>query len=83
MSNSLHSFVTGKKVKLHKKVCENKYFCNIIMPSKDTNQYQSIDKVQFPICSDLEYTIEKIEECKHSPEISYRGKVNEHISSGF
>ena len=83
MSNSLHSFVTGKKVKLHEKVCENKDFCNIIMPSKHTNQYQRFDKVQFTICSDLENIIEKIEGCKHGPEISHRAKVNEHISSGF
>ena len=32
-----------------KKVCENKYFCNVIVPSKNTkilefNQYQKFDK---------------------------------------
>ena len=53
------------------------------MPSKHTNQYQRFDKVQFTICSDLENIIEKIEGCKHGPEISHRAKVNEHISSGF
>ena len=29
--NCLHSFVTEKKVQSHKRVCENKHFCNIIM----------------------------------------------------
>ena len=38
-----------------KKVCENKEFCEIAMPSGDTkildfNQYQKSDKKQFVIC---------------------------------
>ena len=45
----LHSFATTKKIELHKKVCENKDFCNVIIPSADTNilqfnQYQKSDK---------------------------------------
>ena len=32
----LQSFRTEKKLKSHKKVCENKIFCNIGMPSEDT-----------------------------------------------
>ena len=36
--NYLHSFATKKKRGSHKKVCENKDFCNVIMPSK-TLQY--------------------------------------------
>ena len=34
--NCLHSFSTENKCKSHKKVCENKDFCNVVMPSKDT-----------------------------------------------
>ena len=34
--NSFHSFRTKNKLELHKRVCENKDFCNIIMPSEDT-----------------------------------------------
>ena len=42
--NSLHSFATKNKHESHKKVYENKDFCNIVMPSKNTkilefNQY--------------------------------------------
>ena len=42
----LHSFTTKIKLESHKKVCKNKDFCNIIMPSEDTkilefNQYQT------------------------------------------
>ena len=39
-------------------VCENKDFCSVIMPSKDTkilelNQYQKSDKAPFIIYADL------------------------------
>ena len=55
----LHSFRTKNKLESHKKVCENKDFCNIIMPSEDTkilefNQYQKFDKVPFIIYADIE-----------------------------
>ena len=47
--NCLHSFRTKSKLKSHKKVFENKYFCNVIMASEDTktlefNQYQKSDE---------------------------------------
>ena len=65
----LHSFATEKKLELHKKVCENKDFCNVIMPSEDTkilefNQYPKYDKVPFVIYADLECIIEKTDGCK-------------------
>ena len=46
----LHSFRTKNKLQFHKKVCENKDVCNVIMPSGDTkilesNQYQESGKV--------------------------------------
>ena len=34
--NCLHSFRTKNKLESHKKVSENKDFCNFIMPSEDT-----------------------------------------------
>ena len=34
--NCLHSFATENKHKSHKIVCENKDFCNVVMPSEDT-----------------------------------------------
>ena len=47
--NCLHSFVTTKKLKLHKKVYGNKDFCNVIMVFEDIkvlefNQYQKSEK---------------------------------------
>ena len=34
--NCLHSFSTENKRESHKKVRENKDFCNVVMPSRDT-----------------------------------------------
>ena len=33
--NCLHLFRTKNKIESHKKLCENKDFCNIVMPSED------------------------------------------------
>ena len=37
--NCLDSFRTKNKLESHKKVCENKDFCNLIMPSQSTIYY--------------------------------------------
>ena len=47
--NCLHSFRTECKLNLHKNVCENKGFCNVVMAAEDTkllefSQYQKSDK---------------------------------------
>ena len=86
--NCLHSFTTGNKHKTHKKVCGNKYFCNVIMPSEDNkilefNQYQKSDKAPFLIHADLECITEKIDEYKNDPEKSFTTKVTEYIPSVF
>ena len=57
--NYFHSFITKNKLESHKKVCENKDFCNVIMPSEDTKilrfkQYQKSDKRFFINYADLE-----------------------------
>ena len=57
--NCLHSFRTKNKLESHKRVYENKDFCNVIMPSEDTkilefNQYQKSDKAPTIIYADLE-----------------------------
>ena len=54
-----------------KKVCENKHFCNIEMPSKETkifNRYQKSDEAPTIIYADLESSIEKTGKCKDNPE---------------
>ena len=50
--NCFHSFATENKRESHKKVCENKDFYSIVMPSEGTNilqinQYQNSDKAPF------------------------------------
>ena len=45
----LHSFKTKNKLKSLERVCENKDFCSVVMPSEDTkilelNQYQNLIK---------------------------------------
>ena len=86
--NCLHSFAAETKLESHKKICENKDFCNVIMLSEDTkilgfNQYQKSDKAPFIIYADLECIIEKTDSGKHNPENSSTTKVSEHIPSGL
>ena len=87
--NCLHFFRPTTKLESQKKVCENKDFCNGIMPSEDTkilefNQYQKSDKATFIIFyADLECIIEKIDGCKNNPENSSTAEISEHIPSGF
>ena len=81
--NLLHS-----KLESHKKVCENKAFCNVIMPSEGTkileyNQYQKSEKAPFVIYADRECIKEKVDGCQSNPENSCGTKVREHIPSGF
>ena len=50
--NCLHSFRRKNELELHKKLCENKDFSNVVMLSEDTkilefNQYQKSDKATF------------------------------------
>ena len=86
--NCLHSFATENKRESHKKVCENKDFCNVVMPSEDIkilefNQYQKSDKAPFNIYADLECLIEKIDGCKNYPENSCTTKVSKYTPSSF
>ena len=53
-----NSFTTENKRESHKKVCENKDFCSIVLPSKDAkilefNKYQKFDKVPIIIYKDF------------------------------
>ena len=56
--NCLYSFRTKNKLELHKTLCENKYFSNIIMSSEgikilELNLYQKSHKSPFIIYADL------------------------------
>ena len=86
--NCLQSFATEKILESHKKVCENKGFCNVKMPFEDTkilefNKYKKSSKGPCIIFADFECIIEKNDGCRNNPEKSSTAKVSEHISSGF
>ena len=86
--NCRHSIRIKNKLESSKKVCENKDFCNVIMPSEDikileSNQYQKPDKAPFIIFADHGCVIEKNDEFKNNPENSSITKVSEHILLGF
>ena len=79
--NCLHYFATENKHESYKKLCENKNFCNIIMPSDDTkileiNQSQKFDKVEFIIYADLECLTKKIDGCKNKPSLFLKNGLN-------
>ena len=72
--SELPSFFCNNKKNLqcHKRVCGNKVFCIVVMPSEDTkmlelNQNQKSDKALFIIFAYLECIIEKIDGCKNNP----------------
>ena len=84
--SELPSFFCNRKKnsKSHKKLCENKDFCNVVIPCEDTeilefNQNQKCDKVPFIFYADLYYLIEKTDRCKNNDQ----NKRGEHISSAF
>ena len=78
--NCLYSFITKNKLESHRKVCENKDICNIVMSPEDTkilefNQYKKSNKAPFIIYADVECLIEMIDGCKNIPENSSTTKV--------
>ena len=86
--NCLHSFRTENKLKSHEKVCKNKYFCGILMPSEkhkilEFNQYMKSDKIPYIIYADIKSLIRKIDGCANNPENSSTKKIDEHIPCGY
>ena len=82
--NCLHPFRTEKKLKSHEKICKNKDFRGIVMPSEkynilEFNQYMKSDKIPYIIYADIESLIRKIDGCANNPEKSSTTKIGEHI----
>ena len=66
----LHSFRAENKLKSHEKVCKNKDFCGIAMPSKkdkmlEFKQYKKSNKMPYIIYTDLESLIEETDRCEN------------------
>ena len=71
--NCLNSFRTENKLKSHKKVCENKDFSGIEMPSEknkilEFKQYMKSEKIPYIIYTDLECLFKKIDGCVINPQ---------------
>ena len=86
--NCLHSFRTENKLKYHEKICKNKHFCGIVMPSgknniMEFNQYMKSDKMPDIIYADIESLIRKIDGCANNAEKSPTAKIGEHIPCGY
>ena len=86
--NCLHSFRTENKLKSHEKVCKNKDFCGIVMPSeKDNilafNQDMKSDKMPYIIYTDNESLTKKIDGCANNPGNSSKTKIGEHNPCGY
>ena len=85
--NCFCSYRTKDKLELHKKVCENRDYCQVEMPNKDNNTIEfnqkDYGKAPFVIYADLECLLEKISTCYNNPEESSTTEVNKHTTSGY
>ena len=86
--NCLHSFTTENKLKSPEKICKNKDFCGIVMPSEkdkilEFNQHIKSDKMSCIIYADIESLIKKIDRCANNLEKSSTTKIGKHIPCGY
>ena len=86
--NCLYSFRTENKLESYEKVCKNKEFCGIVMPSEKDNtwelyQYMKSDEMSYIMYADIESLIRKIDGCKNNTENSSTTKIREHIPFGY
>ena len=86
--NCLHFFRTENKLKSNEKICKNKGFCGIVMPSEknnilEYNQYMKSDETSYIIYADIESLIRKIDGCANNPAKSSTTKIGEHIPCGY
>ena len=85
--NCFHSYRTKNKLESHKKIYENRNYCNVEMPNEDNkiikyNQREKSKKFPFIIYAELECLLEKISTCCNNPEKSSTTELNKHTSSG-
>ena len=77
--NGFHSCRTENKLKYHKKLCKNKDFCDIVMPSEKNNilKFNQIksDKMPYIIYVDLKSFNKKIDGYANNLEKSYTTKM--------
>ena len=86
--NCFHSYRTKNKLEAHKKICENRNYCNVEMSNEDNkiiryNQGEKSIKSPFIIYADLEGLLEKLSTCYNNPEKSSTTEINKHTPSGY
>ena len=86
--NCFHSYRTKNKLEAHKKICENRDYCHVEMPTKDNNTIkynhgEKSKKLPFVLYADLECLLEKMSTCYNNPEESSTTKINKHKPSGY
>ena len=86
--NCFGSYRTKSKLELHKKICENRDYCHVEMPTKGNNiiKYNHGEKsmqVPFVIYADLECLLKKMSTCMNNPNESYTTKIIKHTPSGY
>ena len=66
--NCFHSYRTKNKLEAHKKICENRDYCRVEMPTKDNNTIkynygEKPIKLPFVLYADLECLLEEMSTC--------------------
>ena len=86
--NCFHSYRTKNKLEAHKKICENREYCRVEIPTKDNNAIkynhgEKSIKLPFVVYVDLECLFEKMSTCYNNPEESSTTKINKQTPSGY
>ena len=86
--NCFHAYRTKNKLETHKKICENRDYCQVEIPNEDIkiikcNQGEKSIGSLFIIYADLECLLEKIDTCYNNPENSSTIEINKHTPSGY
>ena len=86
--NCFHAFGTKNKLEEHKKMCENHYYCNVEMPTKDNsiikyNQGEKSIKLPFVVYANLECLLKKMSTRQNNPNESSTTEINKHTPSGY
>ena len=86
--NCFHSCRTKNKLEAHEKICKNRDYCHVEMPTNYNNlikynQGEKSIKLPFVVYADLECLLEKMSTCYNNPEESSTTKINKHTPSGY
>ena len=86
--NCFHSYRTKNKLKAHEKICKNRDYCHVEMPTNDNNatkynQGEKSIKLPFVVYADLDCLLEKMSTCYNNPEESSTTKIIKHTPPGY